>query len=76
MSFPQQLKSARINLKLSQIEMALRCGHHSPQIISALERGIRDPTEKDIAGLIVALGVDEDFFYFPDQIDIKTRAWV
>jgi transcriptional regulator with XRE-family HTH domain len=54
--FHEKLRAVRVAAGLSQAELASRAGVH-PQVVSKLERGIREPTWPTALKLAGALGV-------------------
>lgn len=55
-AFGRALREVRSRQKLSQEQLALKCGVH-PTYVSQLERGLKSPSLRTIERLAVALGM-------------------
>jgi SOS-response transcriptional repressor LexA len=69
-AFGERIRQLREELKLTQPELAKRCGWDSQSRISHYEKGTREPTLRDVKKIAKALSTDPIillFGYFPFQ---------
>lgn len=72
MSFGEKLRQAREENELTQKQLGELIGKTHDQI-SQLERGVRNPSLKELTNLCDLLNKTEDYFYPPDEPKPKLR---
>lgn len=69
MKMGEIIKQRRIELGLSQEELALRCGFKSKSTISKMESGQRTTKTKNLLQVARALDLDPALLVAPEEID-------